>query len=62
VDLRVTFANGSVEDVHLPVEIWWLGNHYVYERKFAVEVTKVEIDPGQNVPDVRRENNVWTKP
>src|SRR5438094_4334511 len=27
VDLRVTFANGSVEDVHLPVEIWWLGNH-----------------------------------
>src|SRR5216117_1302773 len=62
VDLRVTFANGSVEDVHLPVEIWWLGNHYVYERKFAVEVTKVEIDPGQSVPDVRRENNVWTKP
>src|SRR5437899_159428 len=62
VDLRVTLANGSTEDVRLPVEIWWLGNHYVYERKFAADVVKVEIDPGQNFPDVRRENNVWTKP
>src|SRR5438094_6926720 len=62
VDLRVTLANGSTEDVRLPVEIWWLGNHYVYERKFAADVVKVEIDPGQNFHDVRRENNVWTKP
>src|SRR3989442_9452023 len=62
VDLRVTLANGSTEDVRLPVEIWWLGNHYVYERKFAADVVKVEIDPGQNFPDVRRENNLWTKP
>ncbi len=61
VDLRVTLANGNAEDVRLPVEIWWLGNHYVYERKFAAEVAKVEIDPGQNFPDVRRENNVWVK-
>ena len=61
VDLRVKLANGNAEDVRLPVEIWWLGNHYVYERKFAAEVAKVEIDHGQNFPDVRRENNVWVK-
>src|SRR2546428_13623795 len=30
VALRVTLANGSTENVILPVEIWWLGNHYVY--------------------------------
>src|SRR5881296_3671378 len=34
--LRLTYANGTSEDVRLPVEIWWLGNHYVYERKLAV--------------------------
>jgi len=61
VDMRITLANGSVENVRLPVEIWLLGNHYLYERKFAADVVKVEVDPGQNFPDVRRENNVWTK-
>ena len=61
VDMRITLANGSVENVRLPVEIWLLGNHYLYERKFAADVVKVEIDPGQNFPDVRRENNVWTR-
>src|SRR6266699_124481 len=61
VDMRITLANGSAETVRLPVEIWLRGNHYLYERKFAADVVKVEIDPGQNFPDVRRENNVWTK-
>ncbi len=61
VDMRITLANGSAETVRLPVEIWLLGNHYLYERKFAADVVTVEIDPGQNFPDVRRENNVWTK-
>ena len=61
VDMRITLANGSAENVRLPVEIWLLGNHYLYERKFAADVVKVEVDPGQNFPDVRRENNVWTK-
>src|SRR5881394_3880347 len=60
VDMRITLGNGGTETVRLPVEVWWLGNHYVYERKFAADVVKVEIDPGQNLPDVRRENNVWT--
>ena len=61
VDMRITLGNGSAETVRLPVEVWWHGSHYVYERKFAADVVKVEIDPGQNFPDVRRENNVWTK-
>ena len=60
-DMATIYANGSTETVRLPVEIWLLGNHYLYERKFATDVVKVEIDPGQNFPDVRRENNVWTK-
>jgi aminopeptidase N len=62
VDLRITLADGKTEDVRLPVEIWLQGNHYAYERKFPAEVVKVEIDPRQEFPDVRRENNVWTRP
>jgi hypothetical protein len=48
--------------VRLPVEIWLLGNHYVYERPVPGEVTKVEIDAAHDIPDVRRANNVWAKP
>ncbi|OLC07217.1 MAG: hypothetical protein AUH42_04050 [Gemmatimonadetes bacterium 13_1_40CM_70_11] len=61
VQLRFTLANGGVENVRLPVEVWLLGNHSLYQRRFPGEVVKVEIDPDQNLPDVRRENNVWTR-
>jgi hypothetical protein len=47
--------------VRLPVEIWYLGNRYTYQRKVPADVVKVEIDPGQNFPDVRRGNNTWQK-
>jgi len=62
VDLRLTYANGATESVRLPVEIWYLGNRYVYQRKVPADIVKVEIDPGQNFPDVRRGNNTWMKP
>jgi len=62
VDLRLTYANGATENVRLPVEIWYLGNRYTYQRKLPADVVKVEIDPGQNFPDVRRGNNTWMKP
>ncbi|HYT03393.1 MAG TPA: M1 family metallopeptidase [Gemmatimonadales bacterium] len=62
VDLRLTYGNGAAEDTRLPVEIWFQGNRYVYAHKVPADLIKVEIDPGQNFPDVRRENNVWTKP
>ncbi len=59
VDLRLTYAGGTTEDVRLPVEIWYLGRRYTYQRKVTADVVKVEIDAGQNFPDVRRANNVW---
>src|SRR6059036_83138 len=62
VDLRLTYASGATEDVRLPVEIWDLGNRYTYLRKVPAEVVRVEIDPAQNFPDVRRGNNIWTRP
>lgn len=60
VVLRLTFADGSTESARLPVEIWYRGNRYIYAREFPVEVNRVEIDPEQELPDVRRDNNVWS--
>ena len=54
-------ADGSVENTRLPVEAWFEGNHFVYIRQFPKELVKVEVDPDRNFPDVRRQNNVWTK-
>jgi aminopeptidase N len=62
VDLRVGLADGTAENVRLPVEIWYGGSRFLYVRQFSSEVTKVEIDPDKNFPDVRRGNNVWIKP
>ncbi len=61
VNLRLTFADGTVDNAHLPVEAWFERNHFVYVRVFAKELVKVEIDPDKNFPDVRRQNNTWTK-
>ena len=62
VDLQLTFADGTNEGVRLPVEAWYEGSRFLYVRQFPKEVVKVEIDPDKNFPDVRRQNNVWTKP
>ncbi len=59
VDLRLTFADASTQNVRLPVEIWYYGNRFPFVRQFPSEVTKVEIDAGKNFPDIRRGNNVW---
>src|SRR5713226_3846489 len=62
LDLHLTFADGTTDNVRLPVEIWFEGNHFVYVRQLPKEVVKVEIDPNRNFPDVRRQNNTWSKP
>ncbi|MGE5761278.1 MAG: M1 family metallopeptidase, partial [Gemmatimonadota bacterium] len=64
LDLTLTYANGSSETVRLPVEVWYLGNHYLYEQaaQGGSDLVKVEVDARHAMPDVRRANNVWTKP
>ena len=61
VEMRLGFADGSSDRVRLPVEIWFQGNHYVYLRPTPSDLVKVEIDPDSAFPDVRRDNNVWTR-
>jgi hypothetical protein len=33
----------------------------VYIRPAPADLVKVEIDPDMDLPDVRRDNNVWKK-
>ncbi len=62
VDLTLTWGDGTKQTARLPVEVWYLGNHYVYDLPSTRDLVKVEIDAGHDIPDVRRANNVWTKP
>jgi len=62
LEVRLTFADGSIENTRLPVEAWFEGNHFTYVADIPKELIKVEIDPDKNFPDVRRQNNTWTKP
>jgi len=45
--------------VRLPVEMWNLGPRFTYRWHGPQRVLKVAVDPNQELPDVRRENNTW---
>ncbi len=61
VDLRVTYGDGGSDRFRLPVEVWFLGNRYIWIHQFPKPVARVEIDPDQNFPDVDRSNNAWPR-
>lgn len=62
VDLAITFADGSTARREIPVDVWLDGS---VRTTIMVEgdapVTRVEIDPEGDFPDVDRSNNVWTR-
>jgi|FLOH01.1.fsa_nt_gi hypothetical protein len=59
VHLRVTYDDGSIEDVRRPVQIWFQSNRAVIQLNSELHVTQVVLDPDQSYPDVNRENNSW---
>jgi hypothetical protein len=61
VDLRITYAGGDSDNFRLPVEIWYLGNRYIWVRQFTKPVVRIEIDPDLRFPDVDRSNNAWPR-
>jgi hypothetical protein len=61
VELAITFADGAVQSVKLPVEMWKLGPDFVYRLPGDRLVTAVEIDPRGVYPDDVRANNVWSE-
>ena len=60
-DIRVQYDDGSSERLRLPVEIWYMGNRYIWVRSFPKPVAAVELDPDMWIPDINRANNVWPR-
>jgi hypothetical protein len=60
--LAVTRADGSVERIDVPVDVWLTGaRRHVVRVAARPEITRVEIDPDGLFPDVDRANQVWTR-
>jgi hypothetical protein len=62
VELAITFADGAVQSVKLPVEMWKLGPDFAYRLPGDRVVTAVEIDPRGVYPDDDRTNDAWMQP
>jgi hypothetical protein len=62
VKLAITRANGSVQHMDIPVNVWLTGaRSYVQHVDSTPEIIRVEIDPDGLFPDINRANQVWTK-
>jgi hypothetical protein len=60
--LAVTREGGRVDRVTLPVEAWFGGaKRQTLRVSNSPAVTKVEIDPGEEFPDLNRANQVWPR-
>lgn len=60
LSLKATFEDGTTEVKRLPVEIWHTSDRVEVAFEGKGKVTEVRIDPDLWMPDVERENNVWT--
>ena len=61
-ELLITFADGTTETVRLPVEMWNLGQRFMYRLPSKKAVRQVDVDARRVLPDYDRSNNRWTKP
>ena len=61
VVVEYTTASGKVDRKMLPVEIWQSTGVWKFALPTTEEITKVVIDPDKVFPDMKPENNTWTK-
>lgn len=59
--LRATYADGTTSETRMGVEAWMAGHWEQSKLLPRSGVVKVELDPGGFLPDVKRDNNIWTK-
>lgn len=59
VSLRVAYADGTVQDFHLPVEIWARSDRFNAELPARGKVTGVRLWPDPSVPDWNAANDTW---
>jgi hypothetical protein len=60
-ELLLTFEDGTMSTVKLPVEMWNLGDRFTYRVMGSKMVRAIEIDPRHALPDIDRANNRWAR-
>jgi hypothetical protein len=62
VVLAITREGGTVDSLTVPVESWFDGrDEHVVSVAAAPKVTRVELDPARDLPDVNRANGSWPR-
>lgn len=59
VKMLIEYADGSSEELVLPVEIWQRGNQWNHLLRTSKEVESITIDPDKVLPDVNGSNDAW---
>ncbi len=59
VELLLTFEDGTTSQTRLPVEIWYLGDRYVYQDHSGKSVVRATVNPDGAFPDAMTTNDAW---
>ena len=62
VELQLAYGDGTTGLVKLPVEIWYLGDRYVYEDRSGKLITGATVNPDGTFPDAISTNDAWKPP
>ena len=57
LEMDVSFTDGSIERIRLPVEMWNQGPRFAYRLRTNKPVKRVIVDPRRVLPDIDRSNN-----
>ena len=61
VELQLTYQDSTTNEVKLPVEIWYLGNRYVYEDRSGKTIVAATVNPDGTLPDALASNDAWRR-
>jgi len=61
VELQLTYQDSTTNQVKLPVEIWYLGNRYVYEDRSGKTIVAATVNPDGTLPDALASNDAWRR-
>jgi len=59
VELKITQANGTVETLHMPVNIWQRGGIWQFKYPSTTAIKSIVLDPNHELPDSDLKNNVY---
>jgi hypothetical protein len=62
VELELGFEDGTTELVKLPVEIWYAGERYLYEKEPDKVIVRAQVNPDGTFPDAISTNDTWKRP